>query len=384
MLSWRFHVFARRRNLASFSSLSDSHVTATATVPLRAGRASKFPSTTSTVITRDTMGKLYAISDLHISYKFNHEALHLLKPHPEDTLILAGDVGEKLEHLHTTFALTTKLFKQVFWVPGNHELYTLPQSKEVAHENNALSPTSPESAEVPEPENLRGEMKYFECVKVANEYGVITPEDVYLTWHSDDTPNATKALICPMFLLYDYSFRPPYVTREEALDWAMEQNIRATDESLLHPDPYETRDAWCDALLRKTEEKLKAAIEKKDEDTKVVLINHWPMREDTICIPAVPRFSLWCGTKRTDDWHKRFKADVVVTGHLHVRRTDWIDGVRFEEVSLGYPKQWEGARERGKGVEDMLREILPGPYDEAEKKTDDTLGERRTIWRRNG
>lgn len=310
------------------------------------------------------MGRLFAISDLHISYKFNHEAIHLLHPHPEDSLIIAGDVGEKLEHLHTTFALTTKLFKQVFWVPGNHELYTLPQSKDTAQQDNALSPTSPPTARVPEPDNLRGELKYFECVKVANEYGVITPEDEYVTWHSDPGPNAFKALICPLFLLYDYSFRPADVSRENAIDWAKEENVYATDEALLHPDPYATRDEWCDALIRKTEDRLQVALAAKDPHTKVVLINHWPLREDLVKLPSIPRFSLWCGTKRTDDWHKRFQADIVVTGHLHIRRTDWRDGTRFEEVSLGYPRQWEAARDRGKGVEQMLREILPGKYEE--------------------
>lgn len=324
------------------------------------------------------MGKLYAIADLHVSYKFNNEAIHLLKPHPEDALIIAGDIGERLEHLHTTFALTTKLFKQVFWVPGNHELYTLPQSHDTAQQDNALSPTSSANAQVPEPDNLRGELKYLECVKVANEYGVITPEDEYVTWHSDNSSDAFKALICPLFLLYDYSFRPAHVSREDAIEWAKEANVYATDEALLHPDPYDSRDAWCDALLQKAEERLNRALATKDLDTKVVLINHWPLREDLCHLPYIPRFSLWCGTKRTDNWHRKFKADVVVTGHLHIRRTDWKDGTRFEEVSLGYPKQWEGARERGKGVEELLREILPGPYSDG----DDI--ERRTIFRQFG
>jgi hypothetical protein len=29
-----------------------------------------------------------------------------------------------------------------------------------------------------------------------------------------------------------------------------------------------------------------------------------------------------------------------VYGHLHIPRTTWYDGVRFEEVSLGYPAEW--------------------------------------------
>jgi hypothetical protein len=47
----------------------------------------------------------------------------------------------------------------------------------------------------------------------------------------------------------------------------------------------------------------------------------------------------WCGTRRTDDWHLRFNAGVVVSGHMHVRSTKYRDGVRFEEVSFGYPRQ---------------------------------------------
>lgn len=125
----------------------------------------------------------------------------------------------------------------------------------------------------------------------------------------------------------------------------------------------------------------------KDEDTKVVLINHWPLRSDLVCIPAIPRFSLWCGTTLTEDWHEKFHADVVVTGHLHVRRTDWRGKTRFEEVSLGYPKQWEDARGRGKGVNEMLREILPGQYENLQSSVEPRRtgkGTEGTIWRRYG
>jgi hypothetical protein len=55
-------------------------------------------------------------------------------------------------------------------------------------------------------------------------------------------------------------------------------------------------------------------------------------------------------------WHLRYRAQVVVSGHLHIRSTRRIDGVRFEEVSLGYPRQRAPHRE----LEHYLREILPG------------------------
>jgi hypothetical protein len=96
------------------------------------------------------------------------------------------------------------------------------------------------------------------------------------------------------------------VTAEGALDWAKEEGIVATDEALLHPDPYPTRQAWCAALVEKEEAKLAAAV-KQNPDTPLILINHWPLRHDLVYIPAVPRFSIWCGTTKVGelDWNNR-------------------------------------------------------------------------------
>ena len=51
------------------------------------------------------------------------------------------------------------------------------------------------------------------------------------------------------------------------------------------------------------------------------------------------------------------RALAVVYGHLHLRGTHLRDGVRFEEVSLGYPRDWN----RDLGVGAYLRQILPPP-----------------------
>ena len=88
-----------------------------------------------------------------------------------------------------------------------------------------------------------------------------------------------------------------------------------------------------------------------------MIINHFPLRQDLAVLPRIPRFSIWCGTRRSEDWHRRYRALAVVYGHLHIRSTHWRDGVRFEESSLGYPQNWDDSR----GIEPYLREILPGP-----------------------
>ncbi|ORY08047.1 metallophosphoesteras-like protein [Clohesyomyces aquaticus] len=296
-------------------------------------------------------GRLWAISDLHLSYKTNREELEKVNPRPNDGLILCGDIGETADHLRLAFTKATACFRQVFWTPGNHELYTLPTQKEFG---------------------ARGEKKYEECVAVAREFGVKTPEDEFTMWEGAGGP----CLIAPIFTLYDYSFRPAHVkTAEDALAWAKEENIEATDEYLLHPDPYLSRIAWCEALVERAAQKLSAAVA-AHPGTRLIIVGHWPLREDLVKLMLVPRFCIWCGTKKTEDWHTEYNAAVVVSGHLHVRRTDWRDNTRFEEVSLGYPRQWKECQERDMDINDLLREILPGPERPAE--------DQKTIWRRYG
>lgn len=269
--------------------------------------------------------RLWALSDVHLRYPPNREALARVEAHPGDWLILAGDIGEEFEHL--TYAIDTLApkFERLLWVPGNHELWTRP--------SKANEP--------------KGVARYDAFVALCRERGVLTPEDEYVRW-----PDDASLVLAPLFLLYDYSFVPEGISPENAVAWAAEEGIVCTDEALLAPEPYPSRAAWCAARCEATEQRLRAI----PEGCRTVLINHFPLREDLIFIPRVPRFVPWCGTKRTEDWHQRFRAEVVVSGHLHVRSTKWRDGVRFEEVSLGYPGQFDDAV----GGERYLREILPG------------------------
>ncbi len=277
--------------------------------------------------------KLYAISDLHVRYPQNRAAVEEIGHHPEDWLIVAGDVGETRADLEFTLRTLGPRFRQLIWVPGNHELYTPPS----------------------EPSGLRGEARYREFVSLCDKLGVLTPEHPYPRWPGE----GPHRVIAPLFLLYDYSFRPDDVPEAEAVAWAMESGVLCTDEALLHPDPHPSRSAWCAERCEKTLARLQAL----PADCSTILVNHFPLLQRHARLPAIPRFSIWCGTRRTEDWPWRFRAEVVVGGHLHIPLTLWEQGVRFEEVSLGYPRQW---LHRG-GIERCLREILPGPSSPSER-----------------
>jgi calcineurin-like phosphoesterase family protein len=268
---------------------------------------------------------LLAISDLHLERRQNRDALHTIGEHPNDWLIVAGDVGNSPDHLALAWQSLTPRFARILWTPGNHELWAAARDPSVS----------------------RGQARYDELVSVCRSFGVVTPEDPYRQW-----PGDPAVFIVPMFLLYDYTFHPPDVPTEHALAWARETGVVCGDERLLAPDPWPSRSAWCHARCQETETRLRAL----PPDSRTVLINHWPLRYDLARPPRIPRFSIWCGTTLTEQWGRQYRAAAVVSGHLHLRTTLARHGVRYDEVSLGYPRDWRAER----GVSWYLREILPG------------------------
>jgi len=183
-------------------------------------------------------------------------------------------------------------------------------------------------------------------VDICRSLGILTPEDPFVRWPGNGP------FIAPTFTLYDYSFRPDEVLFEQALAWAEETGVVCTDEIVLHPDPFPSRPAWCIARCRYTEERLQTIADQGS----IILVNHFVLRQDLVLLRRIPRFSLWCGTKLTEEWHKTFPVQAVVYGHLHIPGTHERDGVRFEEVSLGYPQNWQPER----GIEPYLRVIWEG------------------------
>ncbi|WP_431046589.1 metallophosphoesterase family protein [Streptomyces sp. P1-3] len=272
-------------------------------------------------------GELLAISDLHVAYEENRAIVERLRPGSDDDwLIVAGDVGELYSDVEWALGLLSERFAKVIWSPGNHELWTHPK----------------------DPLQLRGVARYQHLVEMCRAKGIVTPEDPYPVWEGNGGP----LTIAPLFLLYDYTFRLDGIhTKAAALAHANEAGVVCTDEHLLHPDPYPTLDAWCRARVAETEARLAA----RDPELPTVLINHWPLTRLPTRILRFPDFALWCGTELTADWHLRYRAETVVYGHLHIPRTTVEDGVRFQEVSVGYPREW---KRHGGLPEDPLRRVL--------------------------
>jgi hypothetical protein len=274
-------------------------------------------------------GRLLAISDLHIGYQENRAYADSLGPgDPDDWLIVAGDVGERLVDVGLVLGSLASRFAKVIWAPGNHELWTHPS----------------------DPVQVRGTARYEVLVRVCQQLGVVTPEDEFPVWAGRGGP----VTVAPLFTLYDYSFQPggtpgtptprtpgpdgtePDATaRARAIARARAAGIAASDEGRLHADPYPSVAAWCGDRVAATAKRL------AEVTGPMVLASHWPLLPAPLAALYYQEFAPWCGTTATADWHTRYDVKAAVYGHLHIPRTTYHDGVRFEEVSVGYPREWQ-------------------------------------------
>ncbi len=268
---------------------------------------------------------LLATSDLHVSHRGNRAVLDGIEPRADgDWLIVAGDVAETVPTIEWALATLRDRFERVIWVPGNHELWSSGDEVE-----------------------LRGVARYEHLVRMCRDLGVLTPEDPYPEFPAHTGP----VVVAPLFLLYDYSFRPAGRSLDDALEHAYDTRVVCSDEALLRPDPYESRREWCRARVAATLPRLEAI----PHDRPTVLVSHWPLHPAPTRRLRHPQFAIWCGTDLTADWHVRFRAAAEVHGHLHIPVTDVVDGVPFEDVSLGYPREWR----RRTHEPEPLHSILP-------------------------
>ena len=272
--------------------------------------------------------RLLAISDLHAAHRGNDEVIAGIGPgHPDDWLIVAGDVADEIDQVRAVLGGLRERFARVLWTPGNHELLA---GKDA-------------------PRSERGVERYARYVEALQALGVDTPDDPYPVWDGPGGP----AVVAPIFTLYDYGFAAHLgATTAERLERAKAARVVAVDEYMLDPAPHPSREAWCAARVAATEARLGAL----DPALPTILVSHWPLHEHPTEILRHPEFALWCGTPRTADWHERFGAVAVVYGHLHIPRRTTLGDTRFEEVSLGYPREW-----RRFGGPRRPRVILPAP-----------------------
>ncbi|CAM5701673.1 Metallophosphoesterase OS=Streptomyces tendae OX=1932 GN=GUR47_02195 PE=4 SV=1 [Streptomyces tendae] len=236
-------------------------------------------------------------------------------------------MAETVADIRWALGTLAERFRRVVWVPGNHELWTHPRDT-VA---------------------LRGVARYEHLVEMCRELGVTTPEDPYPVWEGAGGP----AVVAPLFLLYDYSFLPAGCATKAEGYWSTRRAPAscAATSTCCTPIPIPAVRPGAGRGSRRPS----AGSPRSPRTCPTIPVNHYPLHRHPTDVLWYPEFAMWCGTSLTADWHRRFRVDTMVYGHLHIPRTTWHEGVRFEEVSVGYPREWR----KRPGPPGQLRRILP-------------------------
>ena len=246
---------------------------------------------------------LWAVSDLHINAPGNRDIVaDYVKPHsPQDWLIVAGDISERLETVIDVLRELRERFDQVIFTPGNHELYAQQQDQ------------------------FKGRDRYDALISACRSIGVITPEDRF--------PEFAGHTIVPMFTLWDHSWRDRRLSPQQAIDSAVEKGIVLTDHWAI--SPYVDVPQWCRDRLKYTVGRL------SEVSGPTILVNHWPLVREAMHGIKADEIALWSGTRHTEAWPTRYYATSVIYGHLHFPKRFLEENVTHIEVSLGYPREWQ-------------------------------------------
>ena len=230
--------------------------------------------------------RVFATSDLHTDYKENFQWLTELSDtaYRDDTLIVAGDISDRVEIIRETLLLLRSKFRHVLFTPGNHELW--------------VRRTEFDSIE-----------KFYQVLQLCDDIGVVTkPLHLDGFW------------IVPLFSWYDG------VYDAEMNAWADFHLCKWPE----HAQPL------AEYFLRLNEPRLKSY------DAPVITFSHFIPRAELLPPKEFMRFS-WLPNvsicEALDAQIRQLESRVHVCGHTHTSFDEVIDNVRYIQNAVRYPKE---------------------------------------------
>lgn len=235
--------------------------------------------------------RLLAISDLHADF---HENWLLLERIPvsvfrDDVLIVAGDIADRPEIIERTLRLLRSRFKMVFFTPGNHELWVRNEKQDSVE-------------------------KLFRIIRLCDSLGIQTkPARVDGVW------------VVPLFSWYDAEF-----------------DAEAADEDL---------DGWADFQFCRWPREIRHEVEYilslnlpnlKSYDAPVISFSHFLPRAELLPPAGLLRFKglpRVAGTALLEKQIRALKSITHVFGHSHINRDCVIEGIRYVQNALSYPRE---------------------------------------------
>jgi|SRR5215213_3705594 len=230
--------------------------------------------------------RLFATSDLHTDYKENFRWLQEISDsdYRDDALIVAGDISDRPEIIRDTLQLLRSKFRYLLFTPGNHELWV-------------------RSVDYDSIEKLRRVLQL--CAELNVTTSPVRFEDFW---------------VVPLFSWYDG------VIDNARLGWADFHFCKWPEDT----------GPLADYFLRLNEPHLKSY------DAPVITFSHFLPREDLLPPKEYLRID-WLGSVSVcaalDSQIRQLGSTVHVCGHTHTRVDHVIDGVRYVQNAVRYPKE---------------------------------------------
>jgi predicted phosphodiesterase len=238
--------------------------------------------------------RVYAVSDIHIDYDVNAKWVAGLSTadYQDDVLILAGDVTDTRRLLDWCLSTLAKRFKQVLFVPGNHDLWVIRDDRA----KNSLQ-------------------KFDDVCAVVESSGA-----------SMQAFRGPGVSIIPLLAWYDYSFGEP---SEELRSIWMDYRACRWPSGYTDKDVAEHFAALNDKHIRPV-------------GGKVITYSHFLPRIDLMpgFMPCASKLLYpILGSTQLERQLRRLNPHIHVYGHSHVNRHVKIDGVSYINNAFGYPSE---------------------------------------------
>ena len=241
--------------------------------------------------------RIFAVSDLHVDHRPNQVLVEGLgrEEYTGDALIVAGDIAHQLDTVATTLAGLRARFGRVFYVPGNHELW-VGNSQETSVE------------------------RFERILALCRQLQVDT-----------QPARAGKYWIVPLFGWYESGFARGQYHYPAPNNWA-DFHFCRWPNGLGSPAAYFT--GLNLANLRRYQ-------------GPVISFSHFLPRPDLL--PPVERLRFKAlpqvaGSARLEAQVRHLGSQIHIFGHSHILWDEEINGVRYLQHALAYPKERRRAR----------------------------------------
>lgn len=245
--------------------------------------------------------RVFALSDLHADYPENFQWILELSnvDYQQDVLVLAGDVTDDLQVLAQVFQALRSKFREVMFVPGNHELWVQNDVVDCSLEKFALI----------------GQLCAVEGIRqTAYVYGDVS--------------------IVPLYSWYDFSFGEP--DRHLRRAW---RDFRACAWPADLPDS---------AAVNRHFLAMNTPV-LNTRNTTLISFSHFLPRID-VMPERIPlqrrRVYPVLGSVDLGLQVKELQADIHIYGHSHVNQSIELENIRYVNNAFAYPNEQRIARKQ--------------------------------------